>query len=60
MTYRVESDFSELLRVPDPRKATEAVDEDSQYGVFVSYVEIYNNYVFDLLEDVHTDFIAPK
>ncbi|XP_041971129.1 kinesin-like protein KIF23 [Aricia agestis] len=27
------------------------VNEDNQYGVFVSYVEIYNNSVFDLLED---------
>lgn len=27
------------------------INEDNQYAVFVSYVEIYNNSVFDLLED---------
>lgn len=29
----------------------EEVNEDNQYAVFVTYVEIYNNSVFDLLED---------
>ncbi|CAG4949031.1 unnamed protein product [Parnassius apollo] len=29
----------------------DGVNEDNQYAVFVSYVEIYNNSVFDLLED---------
>ncbi|CAH0712930.1 unnamed protein product, partial [Brenthis ino] len=29
----------------------EGVNEDNQYAVFVTYVEIYNNSVFDLLED---------
>ncbi|UYV61401.1 pav [Cordylochernes scorpioides] len=29
----------------------EGVDSDCVYGVFVSYVEIYNNYVYDLLEE---------
>ncbi|XP_013146270.1 PREDICTED: kinesin-like protein KIF23 [Papilio polytes] len=29
----------------------EGVNEDNQYAVFVSYVEIYNNSVFDLLEE---------
>uniref|UniRef100_A0A8D8TAI2 Kinesin-like protein n=1 Tax=Cacopsylla melanoneura TaxID=428564 RepID=A0A8D8TAI2_9HEMI len=27
------------------------IDEDNVYSVFVSYIEIYNNYVHDLLED---------
>jgi kinesin family member 23 len=30
--------------------AVEGVDEDCLYSVFVSYVEIYNNYAFDLLQ----------
>ncbi|OWR49361.1 kinesin protein KIF23 [Danaus plexippus plexippus] len=30
------------------------VNEDNQYAVFVTYVEIYNNSVFDLLEDSPT------
>lgn len=29
----------------------EGINEDNQYAVFISYVEIYNNSVFDLLED---------
>lgn len=29
----------------------QGINEDNQYSVFVTYVEIYNNSVFDLLED---------
>ena len=42
--------FDELLRVPDGRKFGN-IDEDNSYAVFVSYIEIYNNYVYDLLEE---------
>jgi len=28
------------------------LDQDVAYSVFVTYVEIYHNYVYDLLEDV--------
>lgn len=31
---------------------------DNNYAVFVSYVEIYNNYVYDLLEDLAVDPIS--
>lgn len=27
------------------------VNEDSAYAVFISYIEVYNNYIFDLLEE---------
>lgn len=27
------------------------VDQDNAYAIFVTYVEIYNNSVYDLLED---------
>lgn len=30
---------------------TVQVDQDNVYAVFVTYVEIYNNSVYDLLED---------
>ena len=33
----------------------EDVDEDNAYAVFVSYCEIYNNYVYDLLEEPQQD-----
>jgi hypothetical protein len=29
----------------------EGINEDSTYAIFVSYVEVYNNVVYDLLED---------
>lgn len=46
----------------DPEEAcrSEGVDEDSCYSVFVSYIEIYNNYIYDLLEEVPYDPIRPK
>ena len=33
-------------------------NEDSAYAVFISYIEVYNNYIFDLLEDGHTDQVG--
>lgn len=45
------SEYGDLLRIPEPRKVEKGIDEDSLYSVFVSYVEIYNNYVYDLLEE---------
>uniref|UniRef100_A0A665UKE5 Kinesin-like protein n=1 Tax=Echeneis naucrates TaxID=173247 RepID=A0A665UKE5_ECHNA len=36
------------------------VDEDCCYSVFVSYIEIYNNYIYDLLEEAPFDPIRPK
>lgn len=30
----------------------EGIDEDSTYAIFISYVGIYNNIVYDLLEDI--------
>lgn len=34
------------------------VEEDNQYAVFISYVEIYNNYIYDLLEELQFDPIT--
>lgn len=37
------------------------IEEDNNYSVFVSYCEIYNNYVYDLLEESAYDpIIANK
>ena len=30
----------------------DTVEDDNNYAVFVSYIEIYNNYVYDLLEEL--------
>jgi len=40
---------------------SENTNPDCRYAVFVSYVEIYNDYVYDLLEEVQFDaFNRPK
>lgn len=44
-------------RVIDPSRVQD-VDEDNVYSVFVSYIEIYNNYVYDLLEELPYDPIT--
>lgn len=45
---------------PDQACKFEGVDEDCCYSVFVSYIEIYNNYIYDLLEDAPFDPVRPK
>jgi len=45
-------------RVVDQKKV--AVDEDMQYSVFVSYVEIYNNYTYDLLDQPKMDIVTGR
>ena len=44
-------DWSKVQRIRDPTVICD-VEEDNNYSVFVSYIEIYNNYVYDLLEDL--------
>uniref|UniRef100_A0A2K6SHQ3 Kinesin-like protein n=1 Tax=Saimiri boliviensis boliviensis TaxID=39432 RepID=A0A2K6SHQ3_SAIBB len=56
---QVDPEFADMITVKEFCKAEE-VDEDSVYGVFVSYIEIYNNYIYDLLEEVPFDPIKPK
>ncbi|XP_032031885.1 kinesin-like protein KIF23 isoform X4 [Hylobates moloch] len=56
---QVDPEFADMITVHEFCKAEE-VDEDSVYGVFVSYIEIYNNYIYDLLEEVPFDPIKPK
>ncbi|XP_041081930.1 kinesin-like protein KIF23 isoform X1 [Polyodon spathula] len=56
---RPDPEFADMINVEDTCKA-EGIDEDSVYSVFVSYIEIYNNYIYDLLEEVPHDPIRPK
>ena len=37
-----------------------SVNEDYQYAVFVSYVEIYNNYTYDLLDVPKMDIVSGR
>ena len=46
-------------RVVDPHVVT-GIDEDMLYTVFISYVEIYNNYIYDLLEPPALDIVTGK
>ncbi|ELW67917.1 Kinesin-like protein KIF23 [Tupaia chinensis] len=56
---QVDPEFAVIINIQEFCKAEE-IDEDGVYGVFVSYVEIYNNYIYDLLEEVPFDPIKPK
>ncbi|XP_048887510.1 kinesin-like protein KIF23 isoform X5 [Brienomyrus brachyistius] len=57
--HRLDPEFADMINPGEACKA-EGADEDSSYSVFVSYVEIYNNYIYDLLEEVPIDPIKPK
>ena len=55
MIFRI--DPSDHGRVRETTRI-EDVEEDNNYAVFVSYIEIYNNYIYDLLEELPYDPIA--
>jgi len=55
-----QAEFGDVLRPLVMNNCKEVVDNDSSHAVFVSYIEIYNNYIYDLLEDVAVDPIKPK
>lgn len=56
---KVDPEFADMLK-PEEASKSDAADEDSSYSVFVSYIEIYNNYIYDLLEETQEDAIKPK
>ncbi|XP_040562315.1 kinesin-like protein KIF23 isoform X11 [Gallus gallus] len=56
---QIDPEFADMINVQDHCKVEE-VDEDNVYSVFVSYIEIYNNYIYDLLEETPFDLIKPK
>ncbi|XP_060924546.1 kinesin-like protein KIF23 [Limanda limanda] len=56
---RADPEFADMISAEEACKS-ENVDEDCCYSVFVSYVEIYNNYIYDLLEDASIDPIRSK
>uniref|UniRef100_A0A671NQM4 Kinesin-like protein n=1 Tax=Sinocyclocheilus anshuiensis TaxID=1608454 RepID=A0A671NQM4_9TELE len=58
-TRRTDPEFADMISPEEACKAG-GVDEDSSYSVFVSYIEIYNNYIYDLLEETPFDPIKPK
>ncbi|XP_045083017.1 kinesin-like protein KIF23 isoform X2 [Coregonus clupeaformis] len=56
---RLDPEFADMIN-PEEACRVDEVDEDSSYSVFVSYIEIYNNYIYDLLEEAPYDPIKPK
>uniref|UniRef100_A0A3Q2PS37 Kinesin-like protein n=1 Tax=Fundulus heteroclitus TaxID=8078 RepID=A0A3Q2PS37_FUNHE len=56
---RADPEFADMIN-PEEACKSETVDEDCCYSVLVSYIEIYNNYIYDLLEDAPFDLIRPK
>ncbi|XP_055789017.1 kinesin-like protein KIF23 isoform X3 [Salvelinus fontinalis] len=56
---RLDPEFADMIN-PEEACGADGVDEDSSYSVFVSYIEIYNNYIYDLLEEAPYDPIKPK
>ncbi|NXL38421.1 KIF23 protein, partial [Glaucidium brasilianum] len=56
---QIDPEFADMINMQD-RCKVEEVDEDNVYSVFVSYIEIYNNYIYDLLEEAPFEPIKPK
>ncbi|KAM7002590.1 LOW QUALITY PROTEIN: kinesin-like protein KIF23 [Tautogolabrus adspersus] len=56
---KLDPEIADMIK-PGEAFEGEGVDEDSSYSVFVSYIEIYNNYIYDLLEETQEDAIKPK
>ncbi|XP_053742508.1 kinesin-like protein KIF23 isoform X2 [Synchiropus splendidus] len=56
---KVDPEIADMIKSDEVCKAPD-VDEDNCYAVFVSYIEIYNNYIYDLLEDSPDNEIKPK
>ncbi|XP_047453267.1 kinesin-like protein KIF23 isoform X2 [Mugil cephalus] len=56
---KTDPEIADMIK-PEEAYNADGVDEDSSYSVFVSYIEIYNNYIYDLLEETQEDTIKPK
>ncbi|CAN9506586.1 unnamed protein product [Ophioblennius macclurei] len=56
---KADPEFADMMDSEEECKSRN-VDEDCCYSVFVSYIEIYNNYIYDLLEDASFDPIKSK
>ncbi|XP_049776573.1 kinesin-like protein KIF23 [Schistocerca cancellata] len=56
---RKEPNYIEEQRVSDSTKLT-CAEEDNTYAVFVTYIEIYNNNTYDLLEEIPEDCLRQR
>lgn len=51
-------DGNDVMRIPD--STVLEIEEDNNYAVFISFVEVYNNSIFDLLDDTCIDPIKNR
>uniref|UniRef100_A0A3Q1ETX8 Kinesin-like protein n=1 Tax=Acanthochromis polyacanthus TaxID=80966 RepID=A0A3Q1ETX8_9TELE len=58
-SQKPDPEIADMIK-PDEAYKADGVDADSGYSIFVSYIEIYNNYIYDLLEETQEDAIKPK
>ncbi|XP_076005761.1 kinesin-like protein KIF23 isoform X2 [Genypterus blacodes] len=56
---KLDPEFGDMIQ-PEEAFMVDGVDDDCSYGVFVSFIEIYNNYIYDLLEETSEDTFQPK
>ncbi|XP_040894641.1 kinesin-like protein KIF23 isoform X1 [Toxotes jaculatrix] len=56
---KLDPEIADMIKAEEACKG-DGMDEDSSYSIFVSYIEIYNNYIYDLLEETQEDVIKPK
>lgn len=59
LRQKLDPEIADMITPEEAWKA-DGVDEDSGYSIFVSYIEIYNNYIYDLLEETQEEAIKPK
>lgn len=59
LRQKADPEFADMISSEEACKS-ENVDEDCCYSIFVSYIEVYNNYIYDLLEEAPLDPIKPK
>lgn len=55
----MDPEIADMLTSDEACRA-DGVDEDSSYSILISYIEIYNNYIYDLLEEMQEDAIKAK
>ena len=51
---------SKLGKLSDPTGKLVNIEEDHIYAVFISCIEIYNNYIYDLLDDFNPSSDSAK
>lgn len=59
LRQKLDPEFGDMIK-PEEAFKVDSMDEDCSYSIFVSFIEIYNNYVYDLLEETPEDTIQPK